>query len=73
MDRVLYTVNQFCDKHSFITKGGLRFQIFNEYRNGLRKCGVVIRIGKKVLIDEARYFAWIDDQQEQKGRGVIPC
>lgn len=54
------TVNQFCEKHPAFKVGGLRFQIFNEDKNGLKKSGAIIRNGRKVLINEFKYFAWLE-------------
>ena len=62
--RVLRTVPQFCDENRFVTEGGLRFQIFNEEKNGLKEAGAIVRIGRKILIDVPRYFHWIDKQQK---------
>lgn len=56
------TVNQFAEKHSAFTVGGLRFLIFNEHSNGLAKSGAIVRIGRKVLISEAKFFAWVEAQ-----------
>jgi hypothetical protein len=53
-----YTVNQFCDKHPFITLGGLRANIFHAESNGLNNA--LRRIGRKILIDEDAYFDWLD-------------
>ncbi|MDO9142359.1 MAG: hypothetical protein Q7U38_18730 [Methylobacter sp.] len=58
----LSTVNQFTEKHHAFTNGGLRSLIFNENSNGLKASGAVIRIGRKVLIDEGKFFAWIELQ-----------
>jgi len=56
----LFAVKNFQQKHSnFLMMGGLRFQIFNEETNGLKASGAIIRIGGKILIDETKYFAWI--------------
>lgn len=60
------TVNQFTDKHTAFTKGGIRALIFNENTNGLAKAGAVIRIGRKVLIDETKFFAWVESQNQIK-------
>lgn len=60
----LYTVSQFSERRRFISEGGLRFQIFNATRNGLEKIGAVVRIGRHVLIDEIKYFRWVDSQQK---------
>jgi hypothetical protein len=57
---VLLTVSQFCEKHSFVSQGGLRFQIFNASDNGLASIRAIVRMGRKVLIDEERYFQWVE-------------
>ncbi len=31
--------------------------------NGLIEAGAIIRIGRKVLIDEDRFFEWVESQQ----------
>lgn len=61
---VLSTVNQFTEEHKAFTKGGIRALIFNENNNGLAKAGAVVRIGRKVLIDEAKFFAWVESQNQ---------
>lgn len=61
---VLLTVNQFTEKHQAFTKGGLRALIFNENTNGIAKAGAVVRIGRKVLIDESKFFAWVESQNQ---------
>ncbi len=57
---VYSTVTQFPTKYPAFTVGGLRFQIFNADKNGLAACGAIVRMGRKILIDEAKYFAWIE-------------
>lgn len=67
----LLTVKQFARKHEAFTEGSLRFQIFNSKprktsfgqiaSNGLDVA--LVRLGRKVLIDEAKFFNWIDAQQ----------
>lgn len=54
------TVAQFPIKYPAFTKGGLRFQIFHEETNGLKASGAIVRMGRKILIDEQKYFAWIE-------------
>jgi hypothetical protein len=61
------TVNQFCDKHKAFKIGGVRGQIFNEDKNGLKKSGAIVRNGRKVLINEAKFFAWIEAQNQGRG------
>lgn len=40
--------------------GGLRSLIFNKDKNGFYK--VVKKVGKRVLIDEAAFFEWVENQ-----------
>ena len=44
--------------HAWPPIGGLRHLVFFEHTNGFDK--VVRRVGRRVLIDEAAFFAWID-------------
>lgn len=55
----LLTVAQFATQYPAFPEGGLRWQIFHEESNGLKKAGAIIRVGSKVLIDVNRYFSWI--------------
>lgn len=57
----LSTVKKFSQKHPSFPEGGLRFMIFNASRNGLAPA--IKRVGRKVLIDETAFFAWVEDQQ----------
>lgn len=71
-DRTLYTVRQFSAKHPAFPPAGLRHLIFlSEEResskgklpgNGLKESGAILRAGRKVLIDEARFLIWLDQQ-----------
>ena len=54
------TVQQFAAKHAAFNAGGLRSLVFNEHQNGLAKSGAVVRIGRKVLINETKFFTWIE-------------
>ena len=56
------TVHQFIKKHTAFTIGGLRSLIFNEHQNGLATSGSIVRIGRKVLIDETKFFSWVELQ-----------
>ena len=56
------TVSQFCDKNKAFKVGGIRSLIFNERKNGLAKSGAVVRMGGKVLINEHKFFKWIEAQ-----------
>ena len=46
--------------HPWPPIGGLRHLIFFAETNGFNK--VVRRIGRRVLIDEAAFFDWVDSQ-----------
>jgi hypothetical protein len=61
----LLTVNQFAEKHPAFTVGALRWMIFNEKDNDLQQSGTVIRLGKRVLISEEKFFSWVDSKQEK--------
>lgn len=58
------TVQQFAAKHPAFNTGGLRSLIFNEHQNGLARSGAIVRIGRKVLIDEAKFFGWVEAQNQ---------
>lgn len=58
----LLTVQQFTAKHNAFALGGMRALIFNELKNGLASSGAVLRIGRKVLIDEGKFFSWVENQ-----------
>jgi len=61
--RILLTVRQFAERNPFITESGLRYQIFNREANGLESSGALVCLGRKRLLDEAKYFTWIDSLQ----------
>ena len=58
----LSPVRLFCEKYPGFKPGGVRALIFNEDKNGLKKAGAIKRVGRKVLIDEANFWRWIDEQ-----------
>lgn len=70
--RTLLTVRQFSEKHPAFTQGAIRNLIFlAENRktskgviNGNGLSIAIVRIGKKILIDEPKFFDWVDAQQE---------
>jgi hypothetical protein len=56
----LLTVAQFVEEHNFLSHGGARYLIFNSKTNGLEKA--IKRIGRKILIDEQKFFEWVNEQ-----------
>jgi len=56
----LFTINQFVERHQFASNGGLRHLIFHASTNGFNR--VIKRIGRRVLIDENQFFAWVEEK-----------
>ena len=54
------TVQQFSERHPAFSVGSLRALIFNEGTNGLSESGAINRIGRKILIHEAKLFKLVD-------------
>ena len=61
---IYLTVNQFCTNHPAFKLGGIRALIFNENSNGLSSSGAIVRMGRKVLIHQERFFNWLDNQSK---------
>jgi len=58
----LLTVRGFAEQHPWATEGGLRHLIFGAATNGAGSW--IRRIGRRVLIDEAAFFAWVETRNE---------
>ena len=59
--RKFYSVKAFVRRHSgCLTEGALRALIFHDKDGFATKC--VRRLGRKVVIDEAAFFQWLDAQ-----------
>lgn len=72
--RSLLTVRQFSEKHPAFPQGSLRNLVFLSENRKTSK-GVIkgnglnislVRIGRKLLIDEDKFFQWIEQQQGDK-------
>ena len=71
--RPVFTVRQFAERNPAFSEAALRNLIFKADArhstkgeipgNGLIETGAIIRVGRKVLIDETAFFAWIDAQK----------
>lgn len=61
----LLTVKQWTEVHSWPPEGGLRHLIFHAQRNGFDE--VVVRVGRRLLIDEDKFFAWVAKQNSKIG------
>jgi len=63
----LKSINLFIEDNPSFTHGGMRSLIFNEETNGLKSSGSILRIGRKILIDEPRFYEWIQQQNKTGG------
>lgn len=74
--RELFNVEQFSERRPAWTQAALRNLILNSADrlnsrgeripgNGLAEAGAIVRIGRRVLIDEAAFFRWIAEQQKR--------
>jgi len=61
-----FSVEQMARRHPAFSAGTLRWQIFNAASNGLDDARAVLRLGRRVLIDEPRYFEWVRSQGVQR-------
>ena len=55
----LHTVRSLVAKHSGLNEGGVRWAIFNARENGLADSGALVRMGRKVLLDEVQFLEWL--------------
>ncbi len=63
------TVKQFADKHPAFTAGGIRSLLF--YRGpDAEKVGAVVHFGRRILIDESIFLAWVREGGTKHIRGV---
>jgi hypothetical protein len=58
----LIPVTKWNDHHEWPPQGGLRHLIFNARTNGFDR--VVKRAGRRVLLDEAAFFLWVENQSK---------
>lgn len=66
--RRLIPIPKFNDYHPDPSPAALRWLVFTN-KDGFESC--VVRRGKRVLIDEAAYFEWLDKQNEKARRQDI--
>ena len=57
------------DHHVWPPIGGLRHLIFHANSNGFKR--VIRRVGGRVLIDEAEFFRWVDEQNNSNENGGL--
>ncbi len=56
------TVKQLSEKHPAFTQNSIRWIIFNSKLNGAS--AFIRRVGRKVLIDDEAFVAWVDSNKE---------
>ena len=56
------TTKKFCAKHQAFAIEGLKELLREQYKNGLFESKSIIRIGRKLLIDEQMFFEWVKEQ-----------
>lgn len=61
----LLSANQFSAAHPAFSGPSLRWLIFKANENGLEQSGAILRIGRKVLIDEPRFLSWARSQSSR--------
>ncbi len=62
MPKSFVTVREWVEKHSWPPEGGVRHLIHFAATNGFEV--VVRRVGRRVLLDEEAFLAWIDAHRE---------
>ena len=64
-----FTITPFVDKQPAFSAGGVRSLIF--YRgDDAEKAGAIARLGRRILIDEPRFLAWVRDGGARQIRGA---
>lgn len=66
--RKLIPCTEWCKHHSWPPIGGLRHLIFHSKTNGFEK--VVKRVGRRVLIDEQKFFEYVDERNKGEPKYV---
>lgn len=59
------TLQQYDERHSWPTMGGLRHLIRNMEANGLSESGVITRVGRRILINEKGFMKWIAKNKQK--------
>jgi hypothetical protein len=55
----LITVEELVKKHPRLTIGGVRWWLFNRNKNGLADSGAIIKMARKLFIDEIKFIDWL--------------
>ncbi len=63
----LSTIKQFSEKYQAFPEGGIRHRIFHADSNGLTESGAIVRNGRRILINEPKWFEWLESQNARTG------
>lgn len=69
-DQRILTVKQFAQRHTWITLAGLRWLLFRRDSNGLQESGAILKIGRKILIDEQLFLQWLRQQGQERVNAI---
>lgn len=61
----LVPVSKWATIHGWPSEAALRYYIFHAETNGFDR--VIKRVGRRVLIDEANFFEWVDERTQEAG------
>jgi hypothetical protein len=66
----LIPLSKWNEYHDYPTVSSLRHLVFFEEQNGFSV--VIKRIGKKIYLDERRFFDWVDEQNSSGKQTLRP-
>jgi hypothetical protein len=52
-----------------MTEGQIRWALFNSDSNGLKESGAIVRFGRRLLLNEEKFFAWLLSGQRHQQAG----
>jgi hypothetical protein len=55
----IFTVRQLAERLPAFSQASLRWLLFNADSNGLARSGALLRPGRRILIDEAKFVEWL--------------
>jgi hypothetical protein len=58
------TVKQFSERYPAFTVGSLRAIIFNASTNGLSESGAIVRVNRRILLNEPKFFRWVESERK---------
>ena len=59
----ILNIRQLTERHPAFSEPSVRWLIFNSHENGLADSGALLRNGRRVLIDETKFLAWLEGRQ----------